>query len=195
MDMQINIELIKSQRNKRAWSQTHLAEVSGLSLRTIQRIEKTGAASLESVKSIASAFEVSVTDLQGGAVSTTDKMKYKLSAFIGAVIISLSSFFVVTATAQSIMVDVELSSSGSLLSKNQMVNEENEENVIIISDMIKVRFTAENQGDGTILISTKLYDLSKGQETLISSPSLTIEDGETAGIRSGGYSLSLTPNL
>ena len=64
MDMQINIELIKSQRNKRAWSQTHLAEVSGLSLRTIQRIEKTGAASLESVKSIASAFELSVEDMQ-----------------------------------------------------------------------------------------------------------------------------------
>lgn len=195
MDMQINIELIKSQRNKRAWSQTQLAEVSGLSLRTIQRVEKTGSASLESVKSIASAFELSVENMQEVAVSTTNNMKYKLSALIGAFIISLSSFFVVTAKAQSIMVDVELSSDGSVLSKNQMVNEENEENVIIISGMIKVRFTAENQGDGTILISTKLYDLSKGQETLFSSPSLTIEDGKTAGIRSGGYSLSLTPNL
>lgn len=195
MDMQINIELIKSERNKRAWSQTQLAEVSSLSLRTIQRIEKTGSASLESVKSIASAFELSVEDMQEITVSTTNNMKYKLSALIGAFIISLSSFFVVTATAQSIMVDIELSSDGSVLSKNQIVNEENEENVIIISDMIKVHFTAENQGDGIILISTKLYDLSNGQETLISSPNLAIEDGKTAGIRSGGYSLSLTPNL
>lgn len=42
MEMQINKQLIKSKRVERAWSQSELAQVSGLSLRTIQRIEKSG---------------------------------------------------------------------------------------------------------------------------------------------------------
>jgi DNA-binding XRE family transcriptional regulator len=48
MKMELNKETLKSQRETRAWSQTQLADVSGLSLRTIQRIEKTGIASQES---------------------------------------------------------------------------------------------------------------------------------------------------
>ena len=54
MEMELNKETLKNQRGSRAWSQTQLAEVSGLSLRTIQRIEKTGVASQESAKSLAS---------------------------------------------------------------------------------------------------------------------------------------------
>lgn len=49
---------MKKLRNEKAWSQDQLAEISGLSLRTIQRIEKSGNASLESKKAIASAFGI-----------------------------------------------------------------------------------------------------------------------------------------
>ena len=44
--MQLSVEKLKQLRDLRAWTQSHLAEVSGLSLITIQRIEKTGVASL-----------------------------------------------------------------------------------------------------------------------------------------------------
>lgn len=63
MEMELNRETLKSQRDVRAWSQTQLADVSGLSLRTIQRIEKTGIASQESAKSLAAVFECSITEL------------------------------------------------------------------------------------------------------------------------------------
>ena len=63
MDMELNIQTLKNQRDCRAWSQTQLAEVSGLSLRTIQRIEKTGVSSQESAKSLASVYECSITEL------------------------------------------------------------------------------------------------------------------------------------
>jgi DNA-binding XRE family transcriptional regulator len=56
--MDLDKEILKSQRDRRAWSQTQLAEVSGLSLRTIQRIEKTGVASQESTKSLAVSMSV-----------------------------------------------------------------------------------------------------------------------------------------
>ncbi|WP_038909990.1 2TM domain-containing protein [Dickeya dadantii] len=54
---------IKSQRLARAWSQEQLAELSALSVRTIQRIENGERASLETLSAIAAAFGVNVTAL------------------------------------------------------------------------------------------------------------------------------------
>lgn len=62
MEMQVNASLLKQERNKRAWSQEHLAQVTGLGLRTIQRIESSGMASNESIASIATVFEMTVAD-------------------------------------------------------------------------------------------------------------------------------------
>ncbi len=55
--------LIKKLRLQRGWSQEQLAELSGLSSRTVQRIERGENASLETLKSLASVFEVDVSDL------------------------------------------------------------------------------------------------------------------------------------
>ena len=63
MDMNIDNEWIKAQRANRAWSQEQLAAAAGLSLRTVQRIEKTGVASNESVKALAAVFETSIQAL------------------------------------------------------------------------------------------------------------------------------------
>ncbi|XBS69658.1 helix-turn-helix domain-containing protein [Acerihabitans sp. KWT182] len=54
---------IKALRLGKAWSQEQLAELSSLSVRTIQRIENGEQASLETLAAIASAFDLSVTDL------------------------------------------------------------------------------------------------------------------------------------
>ncbi len=50
--------LIQKLRLQRGWSQEQLAEFSGLSTRTIQRIERGQKPSLESLKSLASVFEI-----------------------------------------------------------------------------------------------------------------------------------------
>lgn len=63
MDMQLSVEKLKQQRDARAWTQSHLAEVADLSLRTIQRIEKSGIASQESAQSICAAYEITVEQL------------------------------------------------------------------------------------------------------------------------------------
>ncbi len=62
MEMQVNATLLKQERSKRAWSQEHLAQVSGLGLRTVQRIESAGTASNESIASLATVFEMTVAD-------------------------------------------------------------------------------------------------------------------------------------
>lgn len=56
--------IVKKLRLQRSWSQEQLAEFSGLSIRTIQRIERGKPANLESYKSIAAVFEVDVKDLK-----------------------------------------------------------------------------------------------------------------------------------
>lgn len=55
--------IVKKLREKKNWSQEQLAIMSGLSTRTIQRIESGNNASIESLKSIASVFEVDIDTL------------------------------------------------------------------------------------------------------------------------------------
>lgn len=55
---------IKKLRLQRAWSQEQLAECSGLSVRTIQRLEKGGQMSLESQKAIAAVFDINTGDFE-----------------------------------------------------------------------------------------------------------------------------------
>lgn len=54
---------IQKLRLKRGWSQQQLADTSGLSVRTIQRLENGMPASAESLKSIAAVFEVEFSTL------------------------------------------------------------------------------------------------------------------------------------
>jgi transcriptional regulator with XRE-family HTH domain len=72
MDMKLDSSLVRQEREKRAWSQEHLAQVTGLALRTIQRIESTGSASYESANAIAAVFVLPVATLRidGATVSS-----------------------------------------------------------------------------------------------------------------------------
>ncbi|QDD89308.1 helix-turn-helix domain-containing protein [Pseudomonas oryzihabitans] len=54
---------IKELRVARAWSQEHLAELAGISARTVQRIENGEQASLETLGALAAVLEVRIVDL------------------------------------------------------------------------------------------------------------------------------------
>ena len=64
MDIMIDKNRVRKFRNQHTWSQDHLASVSGLSLRTIQRIENDGSCSLESKKALAEVFNIKPCDLE-----------------------------------------------------------------------------------------------------------------------------------
>lgn len=61
--MKVNAELIARLRRERSWSQDELAVASGLNLRTIQRVEKDGTASLQTKKALAAALDLDARDL------------------------------------------------------------------------------------------------------------------------------------
>ncbi len=82
MLVNIDAEKLKQLRESRCWSQQQLADLCGLSLRTVQRVEAKAVASQESVKCLAATFDVpthffikdSVSDTvePNTVVSTTD---------------------------------------------------------------------------------------------------------------------------
>lgn len=59
---------IRKLRLERGWSQEQLAAVTGLSVRTIQRVESGNNAGLETLNALAAAFEVELADLEPDAL-------------------------------------------------------------------------------------------------------------------------------
>ena len=64
---------IQKRRLEKGWSQEELARHSGLSTRTIQRIESGHKAGLESLKCLAAVFETSISALMQGQTMTDQK--------------------------------------------------------------------------------------------------------------------------
>lgn len=56
--MDVREDIVRRERQQRGWTQQHLADAAGCSLRTIQRIEKQGVASNESVSALCAVFEL-----------------------------------------------------------------------------------------------------------------------------------------
>jgi transcriptional regulator with XRE-family HTH domain len=56
--MELNALKVKQLRIEKAWTQQQLADICALSLRTIQRVEISGIASLETSKALAGAFNI-----------------------------------------------------------------------------------------------------------------------------------------
>lgn len=61
--MKIDSNKIKQLRIAKNWSQEQLSEACGLSLRTIQRLENGGNASIESVRALSTVFDIDPTEL------------------------------------------------------------------------------------------------------------------------------------
>ncbi|ARJ66389.1 hypothetical protein WV31_12300 [Magnetospirillum sp. ME-1] len=60
-------ETIRELRLQRAWSQEQLAEIAGISARTVQRLEQGQVAALETLKALAAAFNMPIDRLRGGS--------------------------------------------------------------------------------------------------------------------------------
>lgn len=63
--------LVQKLRLQRGWSQEQLAEVSGLSVRTVQRLERGQPGSLETLNALAAVFEIDVARLQEPQMQTS----------------------------------------------------------------------------------------------------------------------------
>ena len=91
MDMKAKSSLIRKYRTERLWSQEQLADVSGLGLRTIQRLEARGSGSQESIKALAAVFNVEAESLfwRDGAYQTYKHKQWSFVTFTGVALMAV----------------------------------------------------------------------------------------------------------
>lgn len=94
-------EILVKLRKDRGWSQGKLSAISGVSERTIQRLENNGSCSLETKMALASAFEISPAELSEVEQNqkTTVEMKMDWSGAIGLFVLGLACPLIVLLTA------------------------------------------------------------------------------------------------
>lgn len=91
--MQLSPSAIRQSRIDRGWSQEQLAIAAGLSLRTVQRVESGGMASLSTAASLAATFGVALPQLQEvPAPSQPQQSKFAVHGvfYLGLVILMLA---------------------------------------------------------------------------------------------------------
>lgn len=109
MDMKINRDVLIQARSARAWSQQQLADVSGISLRTIQRIEKSGVASNDSLQGLCAAFNKEPTYFLVHTEQVT-KQKGMVKMVLGSVVAALlvlGGTYLSLPSAETIVLNIE----------------------------------------------------------------------------------------
>ena len=206
MDMQINKDFLRQEREQRGWTQSHLAEVADLSLRTVQRIEASGIASQESAMALASALE---RDLASFLIQKNidDHLLEKIQphsprylfAKLGVLvagIMALGWWSIASANPVKINLSVQAESGSS--GDMQLSNEIGKQTEILFDKQFRVLVTTSRE-EKYLLLSAEIYDFVEGQYQLISSPKILVEDQKTASIHldtqaSGRLELGFTPD-
>ncbi|MAA94591.1 MULTISPECIES: helix-turn-helix domain-containing protein [unclassified Arsukibacterium] len=109
MEMIINRDLIVNERKVRAWSQQQLADVAGISLRTIQRIEKSGIASNDSLQAISASFnkEPAYFIAKAGQLASHKGLAKIGLGLLAAVMLTLGGAYFTLASAETIALNVD----------------------------------------------------------------------------------------
>ena len=211
MDMQVNAQLIRSERLKRAWSQEQLAQVSGLGLRTVQRIESGSNASLETLKALAAVLELPAEILMAqaaGPVHSPRPSRFRLfkpwRAFVAgctSTMITMGGFVAMQgALAEDIAMDFAFSMNDEEMGNDRVTTEAGKETIVQIDDGISIHFTPSITDNGDILIDMKIYKDSLP----LAMPKLLTTNGREAVLKVGdrdengrfaGIEMEVTPTI
>lgn len=212
MEMKVDSSYIREQRERRAWSQEHLAEVTGLGLRTIQRIEKTGTASYESARSLAAVFEVELADLGAEGVARGPRLSVPLRPLLGVLAAFATGgavLFATTSFADQVLMDVGMRLNTTEPASSAIDTSELFTQVIVddgtltpnVNDLRlqEFRFTIVPKllPDGPILIEIQIFERQGENEVLVSSRRHVVADGQKAEVETGKetrrFRLAITP--
>lgn len=188
MDMKINKEIVRRERELRAWTQSHLAEVADLSMRTVQRIERTGDASMESASALAAALNLELVvlmasqDVADVAIPATPR-RYKLWSALGLIGSSLVALgWWSTAAAEQVMVSLSIERGEQIYSDIMLLNEIGKEGEMELENQFRMLVNTARQGEH-LLLSAKIYHFSDGEYRLFSSPTMLVGNEQPASMR------------
>jgi transcriptional regulator with XRE-family HTH domain len=195
MDMKVDAKRIRAERENRAWSQEHLAQLSGLGLRTVQRIEATGLASNESISALAAVFNLSLQELRDQDVKD-NRAKRRSDAFVveiprraaglaAAICAALLAVFVTRSViAEPIMLDVGISVNDEERSRSRLLTETGS-NAEIELDRIMRLIVMPSVQDGLILLATEVHLYDGSIYRLKAQPRVATKLGTLATIEFG----------
>jgi transcriptional regulator with XRE-family HTH domain len=204
MEVKVDSSFIREQRERRAWSQEHLAEVSGLGLRTIQRIETTGKASYESARSLAAVFGMDVAELRvEDARPAAPRLGVRSRPFLGAlaaVVTGGALLYASQSFADQVLMDVSTVIERPVTSATGVPGQERGEwkTQFIVDDgtlvpnvndlrLKEFRFSIvpHVQEEGRILLEIAVFEQHGNEEIVLGRPRLIALDGETAEVELG----------
>jgi transcriptional regulator with XRE-family HTH domain len=187
MDMKINKEILRRERELRAWTQSHLAEVADVSMRTVQRIERTGDASMESASALAAALNVDLALLIASPdiaqANPAKPHRYKLWSalgLIGSMLVALGWWS--TAAAEQVMVSLAIERGEQTYSDMMLLNEIGKEGEMELEGQFRMSVNTQRQGEH-LLFTAKIYHFIEGEYRLFSSPTILVENEQPASMR------------
>ena len=204
MDMKIDAARIRAAREQRAWSQQHLADAAGLGLRTVQRIESTGAASYESTQAIAACLEIDIADLRAKPAARHKPWlgpgrRGKLYTIAASLLTVMAATLVVQrAAAEQIVVDLGVTKVKNM-DTHELVTAVQLENgkpyALEMHDAFRFSISATKTPSQQILIAVELFDFDGKDYVLLSEPRLLTEDGHQAVIQIGTKGQGVAQNF
>lgn len=192
MDMQVDAQLIRNERLKRAWSQEQLAQVSGLGLRTVQRIESGGNASLESIKALAAVLELPVETLLATPPSFPPP-RFNLfrpwRTFVAgctATLVTMGGFVAMQgARAEQVDMDFAVRLHDEELTRSRLVGEAGSAAVMEVAEVLRISITPTVTADDAIFLDIELYLFEDGEYRLNAKPKMLVFNGRKGVLRVG----------
>ena len=192
MDMQIDASKVRAGRERRAWSQEQLAEVTGLSLRTIQRVETSGAASFETAKAIAAVYESDVASLQpqldvpvvAPPMARMRAPRWRYLGLAGSLTLAaLGVLFMRDAHAGEVMLDVVLKRNSIELGQHQLVATEGKSAEMRHEGEVRLFVNPIVTEDGSILLSMRIEEPSGTRWVEIGEPRIMVLNGNEGQVK------------
>ena len=191
MDMQLDSSRIRMEREGRAWSQEHLAEVAGLSLRTIQRVETSGSASFETAKSLAAVLELEVAALRAPAEASQQATPehrrevwgLRYLGVAASLLIALGVFFMRDAVAGEVMLVVALELNNEKLGQHQLVANEGKSAEIRLEGQVRLLVNPMVTSDGSILLSMTVEEPSGSRWKEVGEPRIMVANGNQGEVK------------
>jgi len=182
LDMQLDSPRIRAERERRAWSQEHLAEVSGLSLRTVQRVESSATGSFEIARALAAVFAVDLAGLQSPP-SSPRRLRWRFAGLAASLMVALGAFVARDARSGEVAMAVTLSLDRQPASQHQLRTEEGKSARIELEGQVRLFINPMVTRDGAILLSMRVEVPSGNGWKEVEEPRIMVANGDQGTVK------------
>jgi transcriptional regulator with XRE-family HTH domain len=185
MDMRIDSSKVRAERERRAWSQDHLAEVSGLSLRTVQRVESSGSASFESARALAAVLQLDVAELRPpqGVPHRAAPQRWRYAVSAATLVLAVGLFFIRAANAGEVALDVDVTLNREKVGQQQVVAQEGKSAEIRLEGKLRLFVNPIVTQTGAILLSMRVEEPAGAGWKEVEEPRIMVANGDQGTVK------------